>query len=236
MYQTANKSNLLVTLLYSLYQYKMLHILTTENSILNDFLAELRNVDIQNDRARFRKNVERIGEILAYEISKQFPRKTQEITTPLGLHQSQIIAEQPVLATVLRAGLAMHKGFLNYFDHADSAYVSAYRKHTSTHEFEIVVEYLASPNLENRILILIDPMLATGQSMYLTYKALLTKGKPKEVIIASLIGSTQGVKYIQEKMPFAKIFIADVDNGLNIDSYIVPGLGDAGDLSFGDKL
>ncbi len=214
----------------------MIHILTNNASLINDYLAELRDVEIQKDRARFRKNVERIGEILAYEVSKFLPRKTASIQTPLGLSNTEVLSEQPVLATVLRAGLALHQGFLNYFDHADNAYISAYRKHTNQHEFEIVVEYLATPTLSGRTLLLIDPMLATGRSMFLAYKALLTKGKPAKVIVVSLIASEQGVSYIQQHMPEAEIFIAAVDPSLDENSYIVPGLGDAGDLSFGEKL
>lgn len=213
----------------------MLTILTQNSSIADDFLAELRDVTIQTDRMRFRKNVERIGEILAYEVSKHLPRVSKEVQTPLGTQQVQVLAEQPVLATVLRAGLAMHQGFLNYFNHADNAYVSAYRKHTVANEFEIVVEYLASPAIQGRTLILIDPMLATGRSMFLTYKALLTKGKPERVFVVSLIGSEQGIAYIQQHMPQAHIFIGTVDAALDAHSYIVPGLGDAGDLSFGEK-
>ncbi|OYU95179.1 MAG: uracil phosphoribosyltransferase [Bacteroidetes bacterium B1(2017)] len=214
----------------------MLQILTQQSSIINDFLAELRDVSIQKDRARFRKNVERIGEIMAYEVSKYLDRTEVSVQTPLGQHASMLQKEQPVLATVLRAGLALHHGFLNYFDHADNAYVSAYRKHTNLHEFEIVVEYLATPSIEGRTLILIDPMLATGRSMFLTYKALLTKGKPSRVFVVSLIASEQGVEYIQKHMPNADIFIAAVDPSLDENSYIVPGLGDAGDLCFGEKL
>ncbi len=214
----------------------MLKVLAKKYSLLNDYLAELRNVDVQNDRARFRKNVERIGQVMAIEISKQLAYKTQEITTPLGKHKSNILAEQPVLATVLRAGLSMHQGFLNCFDKADNAYISAYRKHINANEFEIVVEYMAAPNITDRTLILIDPMLATGQSMYLSYKALLQHGMPKEVLVASLIASKQGIEYIERFMPNAKIFVADVDETLDMYSYIVPGLGDAGDLSFGNKM
>ena len=214
----------------------MLHVLTKEHSLVNDYLAELRNVDIQQDRARFRRNIERIGEIIAYETSKHLARKMTTITTPLGVHESHILDKQPVLATVLRAGLPMHQGFLNYYDRADNAYVSAYRKHTSKHEFEIVVEYLAAPDINNRTLILIDPMLATGRSMYLTYQALLTKGKPSQVIVAGVIASQQGIEFIQQHMPEAKIFIGDIDPELDATSYIVPGLGDAGDLSFGEKV
>ncbi len=214
----------------------MLKVLSHQQSIIHDFLAELRNVEIQQDRARFRRNVERIGEVMAYEISMHLGRKIIDVPTPLGIHQSHVLNAQPVLASVLRAGLPMHYGMLNYFDKADNAYVSAYRKHMPNQQIEIVVEYIASPDLTGRTLILIDPMLATGKSMLLTYQALLTKGKPKEVIVASLIGSNEGVAYVQEHMPGASIFIAAVDAELNADSYIVPGLGDAGDLCFGLKL
>jgi uracil phosphoribosyltransferase len=214
----------------------MLTILSKQSSLVSDFLSEIRDVSVQQNRLRFRKNVERIGEILAYEISKDLARKEVEIQTPLGKHKAQVLLEQPVLATVLRAGLALHQGFLNYFDQSDCAYVSAYRKHTSAHEFEIVVEYLAAPDLQDKTLILIDPMLATGQSMYLTYKALLTKGKPKRLIIAGLIASEQGLAYLQKNLPDASIYVADIDAELDINSYIVPGLGDAGDLAYGEKL
>jgi len=214
----------------------MLTILSKQSSLVSDFLSEIRDVSVQQNRLRFRKNVERIGEILAYEISKDLARKEVDIQTPLGKHKAQVLLEQPVLATVLRAGLALHQGFLNYFDQSDCAYVSAYRKHTSAHEFEIVVEYLAAPDLQDKTLILIDPMLATGQSMYLTYKALLTKGKPKRLIIAGLIGSEQGLAYLQKNLPDASIYVADIDAELDINSYIVPGLGDAGDLAYGEKL
>jgi uracil phosphoribosyltransferase len=173
---------------------------------------------------------------MAYEISKILERKPTEISTPLGTDTSLCLVSQPVLATVLRAGLPMHQGFLNYFDKADNAFVSAFREHTDAHSFEIKVGYLASPDLNGRTLILIDPMLATGRSMYQSYLALLKRGKPGRVIIASLIGSEQGLDYIKTNIPEADIYIAVVDPLLNEDSYIVPGLGDAGDLCFGEKL
>lgn len=201
------------------------------------FVAELRDIHIQTDRARFRKNIERIGQIMAYEISKHLQWKTVEITTPLGTHQSKQLAEQPVLATILRAGLSMHQGLLEFFDHADCAFISAYRKHhNDSHDFDIVVEYLACPDIEGKTLLLIDPMLATGQSIELTYKAILQRGTPKHLHIVSLIGSSDGVEYLQEKLPHATLWLADMDDTLNEDGYIVPGLGDAGDLSFGEKL
>ncbi len=211
-------------------------LLNQQISILHQFVSELRDVSIQHDRMRFRKNIERIGELMAYEVSKELPFKTQEITTPLGTHQSKVIAEQPVLATILRAGLPMHEGFLNIFDKADCAYVSAYRKHTDEHHFEIIVEYLASPDLNNKTLILIDPMLATGQSIELAYKALLKKGSPQKLHIVCLIASEQGVGFLKSKFPEATLWIADIDAKLNESGYIVPGLGDAGDLSFGEKI
>ena len=213
----------------------MVQILTEQASVIDDYLAELRDVTVQTDRARFRNNVIKIGEILAYEVSKHLPRKQLEVQTPLGKHICKVQSQTPVLANVLRAGLTLHQGFLNYFDKADNAFVSAYRKHTNLHEFEIVVEYLASPDLTDRILILIDPMLATGRSMFLAYKALLTKGKPASVFVVSLIASEQGVAYIKQHMPEAHIFIAAVDPSLDENCYIVPGLGDAGDLSYGEK-
>lgn len=200
------------------------------------FVAELRDIHIQTDRARFRKNIERIGQIMAYEISKHLQWKTVEVTTPLGTHLSKQLAEQPVLATILRAGLSMHQGLLEFFDHADCAFISAYRKHhNDSHDFDIVVEYLACPDIEGKTLLLIDPMLATGQSIELTYKAILQRGTPKHLHIVSLIGSSDGVKYLKEKLPHATLWLADMDDTLNEDGYIVPGLGDAGDLSFGEK-
>lgn len=214
----------------------MITILNNQPSLLNDFLAELRDVSVQTDRAKFRNNITRVGEVMAYEISKVLDRKTVEITSPLGLCSSLLLSHQPVLATVLRAGLPLHQGFLNFFDKADNAFVSAYREHTSDHEFEIKLGYLASPDLNGRTLILIDPMLATGRSMYQSYLALLKRGKPGRVIVASLIGSEQGLAYIKANIPEADIYIAVVDPLLNDDSYIMPGLGDAGDLCFGEKL
>ena len=214
----------------------MITILNTHPSLLNDFLAELRDVSVQTDRAKFRSNITRIGEVMAYEISKVLDRKMVEITSPLGSNTSLVLSKQPVLATVLRAGLPMHQGFVNYFDKADSAFVSAFREHTDAHSFEIKMGYLASPDLNGRTLILIDPMLATGRSMYQSYLALLKRGKPGRVIVASLIGSEQGLDYIKAHIPEADIYLAVIDPLLNEDSYIVPGLGDAGDLCFGEKL
>lgn len=210
--------------------------LSNQNSLLQQYVSELRDVNLQKDRMRFRKNIERIGQIMAYEISKTMQWKTVEVTTPLGKHQSTRLSEQPVLATILRAGLSMHQGLLSFFDEADCAFISAYRKHTSDTEFDIVVEYLASPDINNKVVLLIDPMLATGQSIELTYKALLRYGKPKQLHVVSLIASKPGIDYLMDHLHGHTLWIAAVDDALNEHGYIVPGLGDAGDLSFGEKM
>ncbi len=210
--------------------------LNQKNSLILQFVSELRDVKIQENRMQFRKNIERIGQIMAYEISKELRFTDTEINTPLGIHQSKVLAEHPVLATILRAGLPMHQGFLEYFDKSDCAYISAYRKHIDELNFEIIVEYLASPDINDKVLILIDPMLATGRSIELAYHTILKKGKPKQVHIACLIASKIGIEYLKEKLPDAILWIADVDDSLNTHGYIVPGLGDAGDLSFGEKV
>jgi uracil phosphoribosyltransferase len=213
------------------------HLLNKQHSLLHQYVAELRDNEVQKDRARFRKNIERIGQIMAYEISKVLEYKEVNVTTPLGSHTTAQLAEQPVLATILRAGLSMHQGLLNFFDHADCAFISAYRKHhPNSHNFDIVVEYLASPDINGKTLLLIDPMLATGQSIELTYQAILQRGTPKKLHVVSLIGSSEGVAYLKDKLPEATLWLADMDDTLNSDGYIVPGLGDAGDLSFGEKL
>ncbi|MCC6683785.1 MAG: uracil phosphoribosyltransferase [Bacteroidia bacterium] len=214
----------------------MLHNLSENNSLINQFVAELRDVNLQKDRFRFRKNIERIGEICAYELSKTLVWKKEIITTPLGKKEMPVLAEQPVLATILRAGLPMHHGITNYFSEADNCFISAYRKHHPDGSFEIVVEYLASPALDNRIVILADPMLASGQSVVLSYQAMLRNGTPKELHIVNLIASSAGVAYVQQHLPHAHLWIAAIDDELNQQGYIVPGLGDAGDLSFGEKL
>lgn len=210
--------------------------LSAESSLLQQYVRELRDVGIQKDRMRFRKNIERIGQIMAYEISKKLEWKSVETVTPLGTHISQQLAEQPVLATILRAGLSMHHGLLSFFDEADCAFISAYRKHQDEHNFDIVVEYLASPDINNRVVLLIDPMLATGQSIDLTYQALLRYGKPKQLHVVSLIASKPGVEYLTPRLPGATLWLAAIDDTLNENGYIVPGLGDAGDLSFGEKM
>ncbi|MDR1517136.1 MAG: uracil phosphoribosyltransferase [Dysgonamonadaceae bacterium] len=208
------------------------------NSLLNTFVREIRDVNIQNDRLRFRRNIERIGEVMAYEISKSLVYKEQEIQTPLGLAAMSIPDEQVVLGTILRAGIPFHHGFLNYFDAAENAFVSAYRKYKELNHqaFDIFIEYIASPKIDGKTLIITDPMLATGCSMELTYRALLTKGKPKNIHIATIIASRQAVDYCVAHFPENTVlWAAAIDPGLNEHSYIVPGLGDAGDLAYGGK-
>ena len=207
------------------------------NSILNKFVAELRDVDIQKDSLRFRRKVERIGEIMAYEISKEFHYSTKDIQSPLGIATMNTPDDQIVISTILRAGLPFHQGFLRYLDNAENAFVSAYRKYKDRLNFDIHIEYIASPRLTGKTLIISDPMLATGSSMELAYEALLTKGVPGHVHVASIISSKQALEYLQKKMPDDKttIWIAALDNDLDDHSYIVPGLGDAGDLAFGEK-
>ena len=214
-----------------------LHILSQQNTVLNKFIAEIRDKRIQRDSMRFRRNMERIGEITAYEISKAFSYKPCVVETPLGEATVEMIDEQIVVATILRAGLPYHQGFLNYFDDAQNAFVSAYRKSTKDGKFTVKVEYISCGSLEGKTLLLVDPMLATGSSMELAYEALLTKGVPGHVHVASIISSKQALEYLQKKMPDDKttIWIAALDNDLDDHSYIVPGLGDAGDLAFGEK-
>lgn len=208
------------------------------NSIFNQFISEIRNVKVQNDRMRFRRNMERIGEIFAYEISKNLEYENKDIITPLGSCEIPLMKDQPVIATILRAGLPLHTGFLNYFDQADNAFISAYRKHSKDGSFEIKLEYISTPDLTGKTLILVDPMLATGSSMVLTYKSMLAYGKPKAVHIVSAIACTDGVNYLKRNMPRGKytLWVGAVDDELTAQSYIVPGLGDAGDLSYGSKL
>ncbi len=207
------------------------------NSILNQFVAEMRDLNIQADSMRFRRNMERIGEIFAYEISKTLQYESREVTTPLGSALMELPAEQPVLATILRAGLPFHNGFLNYFDKGGNAFVSAYRKHHKDGKFTIQMEYISSPVLDDKTLIITDPMLATGSSIVLTYKELLTKGKPRQTHIVTIIACTDGIEYIKRNLSFENITIwaAAIDSELTAQAYIVPGLGDAGDLAFGTK-
>jgi uracil phosphoribosyltransferase len=211
--------------------------LSKENSLFSQFIAELRDVKVQNDRMRFRRNLERIGEIFAYEISKKLKWKAVETTTPLGISNTQTLLKQPVLATILRAGLPFHQGFLNYFDQAENAFISAYRKHHSDNSFEIKLEYFASPDLNGKEVILSDPMLASGHSILAAYHAIMQHGKPSHIHIVAIIGSEEGVTYARKNLPEnVTLWLGAIDPELNAHSYIVPGLGDAGDLAFGEKL
>lgn len=212
--------------------------LSENNSLLNQYLKEIRSVEIQKDPLRFRRNLERMGEIMAYEISKTLQFESEDVITPLGIAPVNVISDKIVLSTILRAGLPFHQGFLSYFDRAENAFVSAYRKYKDALKFEIFIEYIASPDLTGKTLIISDPMLATGGSLELAYGALLTKGRPAKVIIASVISSQQAVDYLSEHFPEANatLWTAAIDPTLNTHSYIVPGLGDAGDLAFGEKL
>ncbi|MBS3992872.1 MAG: uracil phosphoribosyltransferase [Bacteroidetes bacterium] len=215
----------------------IIHKFDSENSILNKFISEIRDVEIQKDSMRFRRNIERIGEIMSYELSKMLHYNASDVQTPLGIKNVNKFENNIVLCSILRAGLPLHQGLLNYFDDAENAFISAYRKHTSETEFEIVVEYFASPSLENKILILADPMLATGQSLISVFEGLKNHGTPKEVHIVSVIGSQTGIDNIKNNFPNnVHLWIATVDEKLNDHGYIIPGLGDAGDLAFGKKL
>ena len=216
-----------------------IHNLSEQSSIINQFVAELRDISIQQDSMRFRKNLERIGEIIAYEISKTLAYKTHNVQTPLGVSEVPLCSDQVVLSTILRAGLPFYSGFLNVFDKAENAFVSAFRKYKRDYSnFQIIVEYMSSPSLENKVLILTDPMLATGSSMELAFHGLLQRGMPKYIHLASAIASKQGIEYVSQIFPKEKttVWTAAIDPELNEHSYIVPGIGDAGDLSFGQKI
>ena len=208
-----------------------------KNSELNRFVAEIRDIHIQQDRLRFRKNLERIGEVMSYEISKDFRYSEKLVTTPLGTARVNTADDKIVIGTILRAGIPYHQGFLNYFDRAENAFVSAYRKYKDKLNFEIFIEYIASPRIDGKILILTDPMLATGGSMELSYRALLSKGEPEHIHIASVIASQKAIEYITTHFPEEKttVWVGAIDPDLNEHSYIVPGLGDAGDLAYGEK-
>ena len=217
----------------------MVHILGQENTILNKFIAQIRDCKIQQDSMRFRRNVERVGEIMSYEISKTLNYQTQTVETPLGEAEMSLISDKVVIATVLRAGLPLQQGFLNYFDDAECAFVSAYRKNKKDGTFKINVEYVSCGDLEGKILILVDPMLATGQSLRMTYDTLVAHGgEPLHTHIASVIASEQGVEYAQQHLPAGRttLWLGAVDAELTSKAYIVPGIGDAGDLCYGKKL
>lgn len=214
----------------------MLINLSKEHSLVSNWVAELRDVTVQTDRQRFRRNLERIGEVAAFEISRKLPYVEKEIQTPLGTALCEVLEEQPVLTTILRAGLALHNGLLSYFDKADNAFVSAYRKHKPDGSFDIALEYLSSPDIEGRILIVSDPMLATGASLVKTIQYLKEEGAPKAIHIVTAIACTVGIEYLRREVPEAVIWCGAIDPELTAKGYIVPGLGDAGDLAFGSKV
>ena len=215
----------------------MVHNLSHNSSIINQYLSEIRDVDIQKDRMRFRKNLERMGEIFAYEMSKTMEYEVREVTTPLGIANVPVLKEQPIVGTILRAGMPLHQGILNFFDQADNAFISAYRKHHKDGTFDIKLEYVSSPMLTDRVLILCDPMLATGSSIVMTYKALLERGIPKHTHIVSALASMQGVNYVKSQLSSnITIWSGAIDEELTAQAYIVPGLGDAGDLAYGTKI
>lgn len=209
-----------------------------ERTVVNQYLAEMRDVEVQRDPMRFRHNLERLGMVFAYELSRTLEYEERDVTTPLGQARVPVLREQPVLATILRAGLPLHQGMLSVFDRADNAFISAYRKHRKGEDgFDIEVEYMSSPSLDDRVLVISDPMLATGRSMVLVHKALQRLGKPKAVHIVSVIASAEGLEYVRSHMPpNTRIWVAAVDEEMTAQAYIVPGLGDAGDLAYGAKL
>lgn len=216
----------------------MVHILNSYNSVLNNFIAQMRDVNVHNDKMRFRRNLERMGEITAYEISKTFEYQPTSVETPLGEAVVNVCTENVVLATILRAGIPYHNGFLNYFDDAQNAFVSAYRKHSKDNSFTVKVEYISTCDLTGKTLILVDPMLATGTSLVMTYEALVEKaGIPAKLHVAAVIASDEGVEYSKKHLPRnTEIWCGAVDEEMTVKSYIVPGLGDAGDLAYGEKM
>ncbi len=210
--------------------------LSEQHSLVSNWVSELRDTEVQNDRMRFRRNLERIAEVAGYEISKKMPWQEKEITTPLGTSNSMVLKEQPVLATILRAGLAMHSGLLNYFDKADNAFISAYRKHNPDGTFDIRLEYMSCPDIDERIIIISDPMIATGSSLVKSIEFLKEEGSIKDLHIVCAIACTVGIEYVTRAYPKATIWCGDIDDEITAKGYIVPGLGDAGDLAFGAKL
>jgi uracil phosphoribosyltransferase len=210
--------------------------LSQQHSLISNWISELRDVNIQSDRMRFRRNLERIGEVAAYEISKVLAFKEVDVETPLGTATSKLLEHQPVIATILRAGLPLHQGLLNYFDKADNAFISAYRKHHKDGTFEISLDYISCPEIEDRVLIISDPMLATGSSLVKTIQFLKAEGRPKEIHIVAAIACTVGIEYVKREDPSVTIWCGDIDDELTAKGYIVPGLGDAGDLAFGVKI
>lgn len=215
-----------------------IHYISENNSVLNHFLGQIRNVNVQNDSMRFRRNIERIGEIMAYELSKELSYKNVEIQTPLGFKKTTEIENDLVLCSILRAGLPLHNGFLNYFDHAENSFVSACRHHPNNDDyFEILVEYQALSNINNKTVLLLDPMLATGQSIVAVHEKLIENATPNEIHIVVVIAAPEGIAYLEENLPDnCHLWVASLDEKLNEKNYIVPGLGDAGDLAYGSKL
>ena len=212
--------------------------LCDNNSLVGQFMSELRDKEVQKERLRFHANIKRLGQIIAYEISKTLKYKTVDTVTPLGTAKTNIIDDKVVLSTILRAGLPFHEGFLNYFDHAENGFVSAYRKYLpNTDEFNVHIEYMACPRIDDKVLVICDPMLATGSSMELAYQALMTKGHPAHIHMACVIATDQAIDFLRQRLPGENITIwaCDIDHELNAHSYIVPGLGDAGDLVYGEK-
>lgn len=214
----------------------MVHNFSTKHSLVSNWVSELRNVEIQNDRLRFRRNLERIAEVIGYEISKELETEERQITTPMGIAACKVLKEQPVLATILRAGLAMHNGLLNYFDRADNAFLSAYRKHHADGSFEISMEYMSCPELDGRVVIISDPMLATGASLVKSIQYLKAEGDIKAIHIVCAIACSVGIEFVLRAEPKATIWCGDIDDELTAKGYIVPGLGDAGDLAYGTKM
>lgn len=210
--------------------------LSEEHSLISNWISELRDAEIQQDRMRFRRNLERIAEVIGYEISKKMDWVEKEVTTPLGISNCKVLQEQPVLATILRAGLGMHTGLLNYFDKGDNAFISAYRKHNADGSFTIRLEYMSCPDIENRVVIISDPMIATGASLVKSIEFLKEEGTIKELHIVCAIACTVGIEYVLRAYPTATIWCGDIDDEITAKGYIVPGLGDAGDLAFGAKL
>lgn len=215
-----------------------IHYLSEKNSVLNHFLSQIRNIDVQKDSMRFRRNIERIGEIMAYELSQSLHYKAIEITTPLGIKQTAEIEDQLVVCSILRAGLTLHQGFLNYFDDAENGFISAYRHHPNNDDyFDIRVEYEAIADINGKNILLVDPMLATGQSVVAVFNKLMERGTPAAIHIAVIIAAPEGVAYLEQNLPnTCHLWVASLDEKLNDKSYIVPGLGDAGDLAYGTKL
>ena len=210
--------------------------LSEQHSLISNWISELRDVEIQTDRMRFRRNLERIGEVAAYEISKVLPFAEKEVQTSMGIATCKVLQYHPVLATILRAGLPLHQGLLNFFDQADNAFISAYRKHHPDGSFEISLDYISCPELEDRVVIVSDPMLATGSSLVKTIHFLKEEGRPKEIHIVTAIACTVGIEYVKREEPSVTIWCGDIDDELTAKGYIVPGLGDAGDLAYGVKV